>query len=203
MTDRGTATRTTARTRARAAAALALVAACAAAAGCDDRDAVEPPNAVDAGRLAAVRADPVLAGGLARPASVRTGSGASPFLRAQIVVTDAVVPELRARDARAAGWRVTYAACRDPQQAAGPAATVQAFRTMPAPAAGGGAFTVGLRIEDGRATAVIPYHLDATDPFHAPAAAVPAAESCAENGTTGDAGSETTVDAQAPPLSAG
>ena len=52
---------------------VALAAASLALAACG-QDAAEPPNAVDAARLADVRADPALAGALAEPASVETGS---------------------------------------------------------------------------------------------------------------------------------
>ena len=175
-------------------AALAM-AACLLPAACN-RDRAEPPDAVDAARLAAVRADPALAGGLARPATVATGSSDSAFLRAQVVLTADVAPAERVAAARAAGWRVTFAACRDPQ-AAGPAEVAQAFRTMPAPAAGGGAYTVGLRIEDGRATAVIPYHLDAADPFGAPPDDVATGRSCLETPGVPGAGREVRIAAPA------
>ena len=155
-------------------------------------DAAEPPNVVDDARLAEVRADPVLAGALAEPASVETGSSDSAYLRAQVVLTTDVDPAARVGAARKAGWRVTYVACR-PGRAAGPARVAQAFKTMRVPTAGGGTYTVGLRIEDGRATAVIPYHLDATDPFGAPRDEVPRARSCLENPGAGDAGREVTI----------
>jgi hypothetical protein len=94
---------------------------------------------------------------------------------------------------------VTSVRCRPPVEAApGPADAVQAFKSMPAPAAGGGAYTVGLRIEDARVTAVIPYHLDPADPFGAPAADVPPAASCVETPTApATAGQEVVITAPA------
>jgi hypothetical protein len=157
------------------------------------QDAVEPPNAVDAARLTDVRADPALAGAHAEPASVETGSSDSAYFRAQVALTTETAPAARLAAARAAGWRVTYVACHDPQSATGPAEVAQAFRTMPEPGAGGGTYLVGLRIEDGRATAVIPYHLDAADPFGAPAEDVAAARSCLETPGAPEAGREVAI----------
>jgi hypothetical protein len=182
--------------------ALAVAAACAVAAGCTD-PAVEPPDAVDAARLAAVRADPALAGATVRESTTGTGSGNASWLRAQVLLTTEAPASARAAQVRRTGWRVTYVACRDPAGTPGPATTVQAFRTMPAPDAGGGAYTVGLRIEDGRATAVVPYHLDPADPFGAPPGDVPAGDSCAEQplrAADGDeaAGREVRIGVQGP-----
>jgi hypothetical protein len=156
------------------------------------QDIAEPPNMVDDARLADVRADPVLVGALAEPASVETGSSDSAYLRAQVVLPTDVDPAARVGAAREAGWRVTYVACR-PVRTAGPARVAQAFKTMRVPVAGGGTYTVGLRIEDGRATAVIPYHLDAPDPFGAPRAEVTLEQSCLENPGAAEAGHEVTI----------
>jgi hypothetical protein len=192
-----------------------LVAACAVLAACQqDGQETDPPNAVDAARLAAVRDDPALAGAQnVRAATTETGSSNTAFLRAQVGLErpPAASPSTAATDAqrlavtrsltaavRAAGWRVTSVTCSSDRP---PAYAVQAFRTMPAPSAGGGTYTVGLRIEDQRVTAVIPYHLDHADPFGAPRQKVPAAASCVENpGALPEAGKAVTIGTTGPTI---
>jgi hypothetical protein len=186
------ATRRPARVRA---AAAALVAACAGLAGCQDGgNETEPPNVVDTARLAVVRTDPLLtAARNVTPATTDTGSSNSAYLRAQLVFerpipqtapgtppTDAqklAAARALTAAARAGGWRITSVACSD---ATPKSYTVQAFRRMPPLETGGGPFTVGLRIENERVTAIVPYHLDAADPFPAPRESVPSAASCVE-----------------------
>jgi hypothetical protein len=133
-------------------------------------------------RLGDVQADPALAGGVGEPSTADTGSSDSPYFRAQVVVDGgAATPAQLTAKARAAGWRVTSVSCRDATRAAPAAAvTVEAFRTMPEGVAGGGSYTVGLRIEDSRMTAVVPYHADRPDPWGAPDVDIPPRQSCAE-----------------------
>jgi hypothetical protein len=178
-----------------AAAAAALAAGCAGLAGCQNGgDDAEPPNTVDTARLAVVRTDPLLAAARnVTEATTDTGSGDTAYLRAQLVVERPIpqtAPDTPPTDAqklaatraltaaaRAGGWRITSVVCSD---ATPRTYTVQAFRRMPQPETGGGPFTVGLRIENQRVTAIVPYHLDTTDPFGAPRESVPSAASCVE-----------------------
>jgi len=182
-------------TRARAVAAAAvLAAACAGLAGCQDGgDDTEPPDVVDTARLAVVRTDPLLAGAPnVTAATTDTGSGNTAYLRAQLVL-ERPIPSLapgtlptdaqklaaaRALTAavRAGGWKITSVTCSTDTGNY----TVQAFRRMPPPETGGGPFTVGMRIENERVTAIVPYHLDPADPFGAPRETVPSAASCVE-----------------------
>jgi hypothetical protein len=177
------------------AAAVALLATVAGLAGCQNGgNDTEPPNVVDTARLAVVRTDPLL--GAARnvtAATTDTGSSNTAYLRAQLVLERTIpqatpgTPPTDAQNlaaaraltaaARAGGWRITSVVCSD---ATPKRYTVQAFRRMPPPETGGGPFTVGLRIENQRVTAIVPYHLDAADPFPAPRESVPAAASCIE-----------------------
>jgi hypothetical protein len=196
--------------------AAALLAACAGLTACQDGgEDTEPPNTVDTARLAAVRVDPALAAARnIRTATTETGSGDTAYLRAQVGLERPIpgaTPGTEPSDAerltatraltaavRAAGWRVTSVVCgrRAPR-----AYRVQAFKTMPAPQTGGGAFTVGLRIENQRLTAVIPYHLDRSDPFGAPQESVPAAASCVETpGALPEAGREVVIGTTGPTI---
>jgi hypothetical protein len=183
-------------TRARAVAAAAtLAAACAGLAGCQNGgNDTEPPDVVDTARLAVVRTDPLLASARnVTAATTHTGSGNTAYLRAQLVFERPIpqtAPDTPPTDAqklaaaraltaaaRSGGWKITSVTCSDgtPRNY-----TVQAFRRMPPPETGGGPFTVGLRIENQRVTAIVPYHLDAADPFGAPRETVPSAASCVE-----------------------
>jgi hypothetical protein len=175
----------------------------------------EPPNTVDTARLAAVRVDPALAAARnVRAATTETGSGDTAFLRAQVGIerpVPGVTPGTEPSDAqrlaasraltamvRAAGWRVTSVVCG---RGAPRTYSVQAFKNMPAPQTGGGAFTVGLRIENQRLTAVIPYHLDGADPFGAPKESVPPAASCVETpGALPDAGRAVVIGTTGPTI---
>jgi hypothetical protein len=168
--------------RHRAALAVVVLGCAAALAACGHDDPTEPPDEVDQARIASVQGDPALVGAVAQIATTNTGSSNSPYFRAQVVRDggDATPAQLTAQ-VRAAGWRVTSVSCRDAATAApGPAVSVQAFRTMPDELIGGGSYTVGLRIEDSRMIAVIPYHLDVANPWGAPDITIPAAQSCAE-----------------------
>jgi hypothetical protein len=186
------------------AAAPAVLLGCAAlVAGCGGGDDVEPPSGVDQARLIAVQTDPALAGGTTKAASVETGSSASPYFRAQVVRDGGGTPAQLVAAARSAGWRVTSVACVDPAAAgSGPAVSVQAFRTMPDPMAGGGSYTVGLRIEDNRAIAVVPYHLDEANPWGAPDIDIAPRQSCAETpGAPASAGQPVEISTAAAPAS--
>ena len=198
------------------AAVAALVAACAGLAGCrTGGNDTEPPNVVDTARLAVLRTDPLLASAKnVTAATTETGSGNTAYLRAQLVLERPIpqaspgTPPSDAQKlaatraltaaARAGGWRVTSVVCSTgtPRNY-----TVQAFRRMPPPETGGGPFIVGLRIENQRVTAIVPYHLDPADPFGAPRESVPSAASCVETpGALPDAGRAVVVGRTGPTI---
>jgi len=198
------------------AATAALVAACAGLAGCQDDGAdTEPPDVVDTARLAVVRTDPLLAGARnVTAATNETGSSNTAYMRAQLVLERPIprtAPDTPPTDAqklaaaraltaaaRAGGWRITSVDCSD---ATPRTFAVQAFRRMPPPTTGGGPFTVGMRIENQRVTAIVPYHLDAPDPFGAPRESVPSAASCVETpGALPDAGKAVVIGRSGPTI---